>query len=441
MKAVIIAGGKGIRLGNLTKNIPKPMLKIGNKPILEHQIDLLKRYKISEIIICTGYLSGVIEEFISKKYKDKKIRCSLESQPLGTAGCVKNLEKTLKEEDFLVIYGDIMLDMNIDYLLDYHTLKNSEATLVSHPNDHPQDSDLVEADSKNRILNFLNKPHSDDLIYKNLVNAGAYVLSSPVFDYIQKDKNQDFAKDIFPTMLKNNRKLFAYNTPEYIKDVGTPDRIKSVKKDFTSGKINRLNLSNKRPAIFLDRDGVINKEVDLLSNIEAFKLLPVVINAIRNINKTDYLTVIITNQPVVAKGFCSIEDIENIHKKMETILGRHGAKLDSIVVNDLKNDTFFAKIVLTVDGGQMEIDSRPSDALALAVRTDVAIYAEESVMDRAGILLDKETGKPIFEEKEGEADDKGGKGGKVSEEDQHRMSAFREFLDTLDLEDFDKRKS
>ncbi len=126
------------------------------------------------------------------------------------------------------------------------------------------------------------------------------------------------------------------------------------------------------------------------------------------------------------------------HDLINSIIEVLGAKLDSIVVSDLKNDTFFAKIVLTVDGGQMEIDSRPSDALALAVRTDVAIYAEESVMDRAGILLDKETGKPIFEEKEGEADSKGGK---VSEEDQRRMSAFREFLDTLDLEDFDKRKS
>ncbi len=129
------------------------------------------------------------------------------------------------------------------------------------------------------------------------------------------------------------------------------------------------------------------------------------------------------------------------HDLINSIIEVLGAKLDSIVVSDLKNDTFFAKIVLTVDGGQMEIDSRPSDALALAVRTDVPIYAEESVMDRAGILLDKETGTPIFEEKEGEADGKGGKGGKVSEEDQHRMSAFREFLDTLDLEDFDKRKS
>jgi bifunctional DNase/RNase len=126
------------------------------------------------------------------------------------------------------------------------------------------------------------------------------------------------------------------------------------------------------------------------------------------------------------------------HDLVNSVIEVLGAKLDSIVVNDLKNDTFYAKVVLTVDGGQMEIDSRPSDALALAVRTDVSIFAEESVLDRAGILLDKETGKPIFDEKEGEAEVKGGK---VSDDDMRRMSAFREFLDTLDLEDFDKRKS
>ena len=125
------------------------------------------------------------------------------------------------------------------------------------------------------------------------------------------------------------------------------------------------------------------------------------------------------------------------HDLMSSLIEVLGAKIDSVVINDLKNDTFYAKIVLNVNGGQMEVDSRPSDALALAVRTEVPIFTEETVMDRAGILLDKETGKPIFDEKEtGE-----GKGGKVSDEDMKRMSAFREFIDTLDWEDFDKRKS
>jgi len=127
------------------------------------------------------------------------------------------------------------------------------------------------------------------------------------------------------------------------------------------------------------------------------------------------------------------------HDLLRTVIDALGATINSIIVSDLKNDTFYAKIILNVDGGQMEVDSRPSDALALAVRTEVPIYAEETVLDKASILLDKETGKPIFEEQEmGEG---GGKGKKVSEEEMRKMSAFYDFINTLDLEDFDKRKS
>ncbi len=127
------------------------------------------------------------------------------------------------------------------------------------------------------------------------------------------------------------------------------------------------------------------------------------------------------------------------HDLLRSVVDAFGARVDSVVVNDLKNDTFYAKITLDVDGGQMEVDSRPSDALALAVRVEVPIYVEESVLDKAGILLDKETGKPIAEEEERELFDKEGK--KVTEEEMRKLSAFRAFIDTLDLDDFGKRKS
>ena len=124
------------------------------------------------------------------------------------------------------------------------------------------------------------------------------------------------------------------------------------------------------------------------------------------------------------------------HDLLHTVIDTLGATINSIIVSDLKNDTFYAKILLNVDGGQMEVDSRPSDALALAVRAEAPIYAEETVLDKAGIILDKETGKPIPEEKEA-----GGKGKKVSEDEMKKLSAFYDFINTLDLDDFDKRKS
>lgn len=126
------------------------------------------------------------------------------------------------------------------------------------------------------------------------------------------------------------------------------------------------------------------------------------------------------------------------HDLLNSVIGTLGANIESIIINDLKNDTFYAKIILNIDGQQTEVDSRPSDALALAVRVDVPIYADESVLERAGILLDKETGRPIMEE----AETSEGKGKReVSEEEMKKMSAFHDFINTLDLEDFDKRKS
>jgi bifunctional DNase/RNase len=123
------------------------------------------------------------------------------------------------------------------------------------------------------------------------------------------------------------------------------------------------------------------------------------------------------------------------HDLLHSAIDALGATVNSIVITDLKSDTFYAKIILNVDSGQMELDSRPSDAMALAVRAEVPIFAEEAVLDKAGILLDKETGKPI--PPEGET----GEGKKVSEEELRRMSAFYDFINTLDLDDFDKRKS
>jgi len=125
------------------------------------------------------------------------------------------------------------------------------------------------------------------------------------------------------------------------------------------------------------------------------------------------------------------------HDLLKTIVDVLGASINSIIVSDLRNDTFYAKVVLNVDGGQMEVDSRPSDAIALAVRVDAPIYAEEGVLDKAGILLDKETGKPLSEQKEMYSVD----GEEVSEEEMKKMSAFYDFINSLDLEDFDKRKS
>ncbi|AOT70577.1 HAD-IIIA family hydrolase [Geosporobacter ferrireducens] len=327
MKAIILAGGKGTRLGS--KDVPKPMRLIGGKSLLEIQINILKKYDICDIVLITGYMSSYIENYFGDGSNlGVNISYFIEKEPLGTTGGIKAIEKQLRE-DFFVIYGDVIFDIDLDNLKKFHAEKNSECTLVLHPNDHPDDSDLVEIDSNNRIINFYPKYRNKNNYYRNLVNAAIYIFSPSILQYIESGKKSDFGKDIFPFIF-DKLKMFGYITAEYIKDIGTPYRLQKVTEDYLSGKIERMNMINKRKAVFLDRDGVINVEKNIICRSDDFELLPLVVEAIKLINDTEYLVVVVTNQPGIAKNMCSIGELQIIHNKMEYLLGKMNAKIDAI---------------------------------------------------------------------------------------------------------------
>lgn len=328
MQAVIIAGGKGTRLG--LKDIPKPMVEINGKPLLEHQIELAKRYGIKEFFILSGHLAHIIKDYFGDgENLDVKIEHVIEPKPLGTAGALKLLEGKLNER-FMVFYGDIVMDFDIKSFIDFDSKQNSIGTIIVHPNDHPFDSDLIEINSENKVKRFIPKPHNQGRFYQNLVNAAIYIFSQRIFDFIENDKKQDFGKDILPKLITQGESVYGYKTAEYIKDMGTQERFPSVKKDFETGKVSRFNKAKKRACIFLDRDGVINKDMDSNPNINEFELLEGVGEAIKRINQSDYLAVIVTNQPMIAKGFIAEDKVHEIHKKMETLLGEQGAFINEI---------------------------------------------------------------------------------------------------------------
>ena len=328
-QVVIIAGGKGTRLG-LT-DIPKPMVRIAGKPILEHQINLAKKYGIEEIFILSGHLSNVIKNYFNDCTQfGVKIHHITEPFPLGTAGCLKLAEMMLDDE-FLLFYGDIVMDFDIKSFIEFSAdYKDIAGVLLVHPNDHPYDSDLLEIDKNNLISSFIPKPHQNNEYYSNLVNAAVYIFSREIFKYIETNKFQDFGRDILPKVLAYGGKLAGYKSAEYVKDMGTADRFEKVKADFESGKVSGLNKQNKRPCIFLDRDGVINSNMDEHPNVADFKLLPGVVEAIRKINQSGYLAVVVTNQPMIAKGFLTFDELSQMHKRMETLLGEEHAYLDGI---------------------------------------------------------------------------------------------------------------
>ena len=330
MKVVIIAGGQGTRIASVNSEIPKAMIPVCGKPIIEHEVELCKRYGFTDFLFIIGHMGDQISSYFGGGSKwGVNIDYYQETQPLGTAGALGFLKDKLTE-DFYVFYGDTIVDFDMDAMLKYHQEKNADATLFLHPNDHPYDSDIVQLDAEGKVLKFDNKPHPDGFVSKNIVNAALFIFSPKILDKIEVGVKSHIEKHVLPRCLEAGMNLYGYVSPEYIKDMGTPDRYEVVCHDFESGKVARLNKKNPRPAIFLDRDGTINEEVNLLNMPEQLKLIEGAAEAIRLINKSDYLAIIVTNQPVIARNLCSIEELEYIHASLETILGKERAYVNAI---------------------------------------------------------------------------------------------------------------
>lgn len=330
MKVVVIAGGQGTRIASVNNEIPKAMIPINGQPILEYEVKMAVRYGYTDFLFIIGYMGEQIEDYFGDGHKwGVKIEYFKEEEPLGTAGALGYLKDKLTE-DFFVFYGDTVMDFDMQSMLQYHQEKKADATLFVHPNDHPYDSDIVDMDSDGHVRKFYNKPHAEDFISHNIVNAALFIFSPKILTEIKVGIKSHIEKHVLPACLEAGMRLFGYLSFEYIKDMGTPERYYSVCEDVTSGKVLQMNSRNPRPAIFLDRDGVISKEVNLLCRPEQLELIEGVGEAIRYINQKGYLAIIVTNQPVIARNLCSIEELENIHAHLETLLGHEQAYLNVI---------------------------------------------------------------------------------------------------------------
>src|SRR5579871_6175165 len=328
---VILAGGMGTRLRARLGDLPKPMIPIAGKPLLEHQLELARSHGFTNVIIFACHKAEVIEQYFGDGSRwGIRVRVEVEKEPLGTAGAVL-AGFDLLDENFAVFYGDTMVNVDLSRICAAHVERNADATLLLHPNDHPLDSDLVEADAAGWVTAFHNRPHPQDRWFQNLVNAGLYVLKKQALrPWVGTQKAMDFGKDLFPAMLARGAKLLGYNSPEYIKDIGTPERYDKICAEFEAG-VPQLNiLSRLQRAVFLDRDGTLVKEVDGLTKPEQLELLPCAAEAVRELNHHGWRAVLVTNQPVVAKGFCTEADVNTVHNKLEMLLGREHAFLDRI---------------------------------------------------------------------------------------------------------------
>ena len=329
MKVVIMAGDKGTIISSVASDIPKPMIKIEDKPVLEHEIECLRSQGFTDLIITVSHLGNIIMDYFGDGSKfGVNIEYFNEVTPLGNAGALFQIKDKLTE-DFLLINADAIFDIDFNRLVNYHKEKGGLVTLFTHPNSHPYDSGLIIADNENRVLKWLAKEDDRPVYYKNRVNAGIHVISPEVLNVKIDTPKIDLDRQLLKP-LANTGKMFVYDSPEYVKDMGTPDRYYSVCEDFKNGIVQKRNLRNKQKAIFLDRDGTINKYVGFLTDIEKFELIDGVSEAIKKINHSEYLCIVITNQPVIARGEVTLEELDEIHNKMQTLLGKDGAYVDGL---------------------------------------------------------------------------------------------------------------
>lgn len=328
MRAVIMAGGKGTRLASLNAEIPKPMFPVTGRPILEYQIESLVKSGVKDITLIVGYLKEIIKEHFGNGSKfGVRINYIEENEPLGTAGALYYLKN--EPDDFILVFGDLILDIDFNRFMSFHKEHESTITLFGHPNSHPYDSDVIEVGENHRVSGIISKKIKRNFYYHNFVNAGVYCVNPRALDNITIPQKVDFENQFIKGLIKEGR-VFVYKSTEYVKDMGTPDRLAEVSADIKNGVVSDRSLKQKQKAIFLDRDGTVNEYVGFLRDIDNFRLLPGVAEAIAKINASSYLAIIATNQPVIARGEVTFQELDEIHKKMETELGKGGSYLDDI---------------------------------------------------------------------------------------------------------------
>ena len=377
MKAVIMAGGRGTRVASICHNIPKPMLPLAGTPVLEREIAVLRREGFFDIVLVIGYLGEVIKEYFGDGARfGVRIEYVEEKEPLGTAGALALMRETLSGDDFLLLCGDLLFDVDLSKFLNFHRAHGGLATVLSHPNDHPFDSAILRTDKEGRVTEWLDKEEPREW-YPNRVNAGLHLFSPDILARFTEVKKQDLDRDVLRPLIAEGA-LFSYDSPEYIKDIGRPERLAEAEDDLKRGVVEGSSLHKTRRAVFLDRDGTINVFHPFLANPDDFALCEGAAKAIQKIHRAGFLAIVVTNQPMLARGEMTEAELAVMHEHLATLLGREGAFVDAVYYCPHHPDKGFAGEVPEL---KVDCDCRkPKPGMLLAAAKDFHIDLARSYM-------------------------------------------------------------
>jgi histidinol-phosphate phosphatase family protein len=332
MHAAIIAGGLGRRAAAMTADlIPKALLPVAGMPIIFRQMRVLRREGVTRMSVLTGHLGDRLRLALEPEAAALKVELKVivEPKPLGTAGCLTALAPGT--EDILIIYGDMLFDVTLAPLRDFHRQKKALLTVLAHPNDHPRSSDLiVEHGGLVQAILPHGQPRQHD--HRNLVPVGLYLASPAFFAGLEPDVKADMINDVLPRRIAAGASIAVYNTAEYLRDIGSPARHALAECDLQGGGVGPLNSAHPRPAIFFDCDGVLNQDPGDPGVVtpDDVKTIPGAGAALRSGRQAGLLMVAVTNRPQVAKGLVTFEGLDHILGRLEALLAEDGGVLDRI---------------------------------------------------------------------------------------------------------------
>ncbi|MEV6755469.1 mannose-1-phosphate guanyltransferase [Streptomyces sp. NPDC051214] len=237
MKAVVMAGGEGTRLRPMTSSMPKPLLPVANRPIMEHVLRLLKRHGLTETVVTVQFLASLVKNYFGDGEElGMELTYANEEKPLGTAGSVKNAEEALKDDAFLVISGDALTDFDLTELINFHKEKGALVTVCLTRVPNPLEFGITIVDEEGKVERFLEKPTWGQ-VFSDTVNTGIYVMEPEVFDYVDADVSVDWSGDVFPQLMKEGKPIYGYIAEGYWEDVGTHESYVKAQADVLERKV------------------------------------------------------------------------------------------------------------------------------------------------------------------------------------------------------------
>lgn len=322
MQAIIVCGGFGSRMSNSEVRTPKVLMKLGDLTLLEHQMIRLQEAGVSKFLLLLGNGADEIKTFVAEKKLE--VEFVVEEEPLGTGGAVLNaLDKI--EEQFYLVYGDILFDTNIEDMFNTFEEKDCDAVFLGRASEHIFDSDVLVTDLRHKIVRLIRKPGISGFEHRNIANCGIYLFRRSIFqNYLNQFSESvklDLESDILISSISNGLNAYVVKSNGYVRDLGTPERYHEGIDDIKNGRVHR----KLHPTVVLDRDGVIIRDTGHLSSLKNFEILPGVIESIRNLNSIGYRVIVITNQPVIARGDATEDFVNQVHALIDIELAKHDA--------------------------------------------------------------------------------------------------------------------